>query len=164
MLPEYQKRLDDARKQKAAIRKYLDRVKQRRFPHLDQTVQAYHDQAFEITDCLQCANCCKTTGPLLKERDVERLATTLRIRPADFHQQYLWIDEDGDHVFRQMPCPFLLADNCCSVYDDRPAACRNYPHTSQRDFHNKLNITYHNAMICPAVAWILGKMMQEHPL
>ena len=31
-----------------------------------------HDEVFEEIDCLSCANCCKTTGPLFTEKDIEK--------------------------------------------------------------------------------------------
>ncbi len=31
------------------------------------------------------------------------------------------------------PCPFLGDDNYCSVYEARPKACREYPHTDRKN-------------------------------
>jgi Fe-S-cluster containining protein len=154
----YQKRLVTAVKNKAENKKFLERLKKLNPPRLDETVNTIHDEVFEQINCLQCANCCRTTGPLLLQKDVERLAATLKMRPANFTEQYLQIDEDSDYVFKSMPCPFLNNDNYCSVYDNRPNACRNYPHTQQRNFSTKLKITYHNTLICPAVADVVERL------
>ena len=77
------------------------------------------------------------------------------MRPSVFSEQYLRIDEDGDYIFKAMPCPFLGSDNYCGVYESKPNACANYPHTQQREIIKKLKITYHNSMICPAVAEVV---------
>ncbi len=90
------------------------------------------------------------------------MAGHFRIRPAEFTERHLRIDEDGDYVFRSMPCPFLGGDNYCSVYENRPNACREFPHTQQRDIREKLGITYHNTMVCPAVAEVLERLKAHY--
>lgn len=144
-------------------KRFFAQLKRRKPGNLDATVAELHDEAFEQTDCRNCANCCLTTGPLLKEKDIERLARYLRLRPAQFVEQYLRIDEDGDFVFKTMPCPFLGPDKLCSVYEHRPTACREYPHTNNRKFHTLLNITLKNTAICPAVYAIVERLKQSYP-
>ena len=119
---------------------------------LDERVSELHEEVFQSFDCLQCANCCKTTSPIFRDVDIERIAKYLHIRPADLVSQYLYIDEDGDYVLKTAPCPFLGADNYCSIYEARPKACREYPHTDRKNFHQILNLTLKNTSICPA-AW-----------
>ncbi len=105
---------------------------------LDAVVHDLHDQAFKKIDCLDCANCCKTTGPLWTDRDRERVAKHLGMKTAAFETQYLRVDEDQDWVLQTLPCPFLGADNYCSIYDVRPKACREYPHTDRVKQHQIL--------------------------
>ena len=52
---------------------------------------------------------------------------TKKIKPSDFTDKYLKIDEDFDYILKKVPCEFLLKDNSCSIYDFRPKACREYP-------------------------------------
>ena len=80
------------------------------------------------------------------------------MRSADFTETFLRVDEDGDYVFKSMPCPFLKTDHYCSVYESRPNACREYPHTQQKDIRQKLAITFQNTMICPGVAMIVERL------
>ncbi|MFZ9778454.1 MAG: YkgJ family cysteine cluster protein, partial [Schleiferiaceae bacterium] len=103
---------------------FLKRLKRQPPRDLDAVVHDLHDRVFAKTDCLSCANCCKTTGPLWTERDKDRVAKRLRLKTSNFEEQYLRLDEDGDWVLKQLPCPFLEADNACSIYEDRPKACR----------------------------------------
>jgi Fe-S-cluster containining protein len=64
------------------------------------------------------------------------------------------VDEDGDYVFRSAPCPFLDLENYCTVYESRPLACREYPHTNRKRFYQVVDLSLTNTEICPAVASI----------
>lgn len=71
------------------------------------------------------------------------------------------MDEDGDFVFNRAPCPFLNQDNTCSVYDARPKACREYPHTDRKRMFEILPLTYENVFVCPAVSKIVQEIEKE---
>lgn len=128
---------------------------------LDRMMHQAHHNAFATIDCLDCANCCKTTSPLFTSSDIERLASHLQLRPAVFVDRYLKVDEDGDHVLKSVPCPFLGSDNYCSVYEARPKACRGYPHTDQPRQRKILSLAIQNASICPAVLQILEEVLDQ---
>ncbi|MFT6686082.1 MAG: Fe-S-cluster containining protein [Bacteroidia bacterium] len=119
-----------------------------------------HEEVFACTDCLKCANCCKTTGPLFTQKDIERIAKHLKLKPGQFVEKYLRIDEDKDYVLQQVPCPFLAEDNYCGIYEVRPKACREYPHTDRNKMHQILNLTAKNVEICPAVYEIVERLKQ----
>jgi Fe-S-cluster containining protein len=141
-------------------KKFFGRLRNHRPARLDGLVHGLHAEVFERTDCLTCANCCKTTSPLFRQKDVERLASHFKIKAGDFIARYLHTDEDGDLVLNAAPCPFLGPDNYCSVYESRPNACREYPHTDQRKIHTILKETYNNIAVCPAVFEIIEKLKQ----
>lgn len=122
-------------------------------------MQELHDETFEEIDCLNCANCCKTTGPLFTNKDIERIAKHFKMKPSQFIQTYLRIDEDNDYVLQQLPCPFLADDNYCLIYDVRPKACAEFPHTDRKKFHQINNLTLKNTEVCPAAYQIVEKMM-----
>ena len=113
-------------------KKFLEKLHKKPPKNLDYLMQELHDKEFKKTNCLHCANCCKTTSPIFRDKDIERLAQHLGMRPAVFVEKYLHLDEDGDYVHNGAPCPFLGADNYCSVYEARPKACREYPHTDRK--------------------------------
>lgn len=136
-------------------KKLLQKLKRTNPRLLDSMFHDAHDKAFSCIDCLKCANCCITTGPLLTDTDIKRVAKHLRIKEAEFVARYVRVDEDGDQVFKSMPCPFLGADNYCSIYEHRPKACREYPHTDREKQHQLLNLHMKNAEICPAVERVL---------
>ena len=66
--------------------------------------------------------------------------------------------EDNDYVLQSVPCTFLGVDNYCSIYEVRPKACREYPHTNRKDFHKISQITMKNIEICPAAFNIVEKL------
>lgn len=125
---------------------------------VDDAFHGAHDEVFERVDCLACANCCKTTSPIFYDRDIERLAKALHLKPAQFIERYLRVDEDRDYVLKASPCPFLAADNTCDVYHHRPTACREYPHTDRKRMHQILDLTLRNTAVCPAVFTIVEKI------
>ncbi len=125
---------------------------------LDYLSQEIHTKVFEEIDCLQCANCCKTTGPLFTDNDIERIAKFMKIKPQTFIEKYLKIDEDNDFVLQQLPCTFLDAENYCMIYEHRPKACKEYPHTDRKKIYQIATITLKNASICPATYQFLEKI------
>ncbi len=143
--------------------RFFKKLKARPPRTLDALMQDLHHDEFSRTDCLECANCCKTTGPLFTGADIERIAAHLRLKPGQFTEQYLRLDEDGDYVLQQVPCPFLGADNYCHIYDARPKACREYPHTDRKKFHQITALTLKNTSICPAAFRIVEEMKKRLP-
>ncbi|MDR1739558.1 MAG: YkgJ family cysteine cluster protein [Bacteroidales bacterium] len=114
------------------------------------------------TDCLKCANCCRSLGPLITNKDIEKIAKTLRIKPSEVINKYLKIDEDNDYVFKSMPCPFLMSDNYCSIYEDRPKACREYPHTDRNKFYQIFNLTIKNAYTCQVAYELIEELKNKN--
>lgn len=142
---------------------FIRKLKKKPAKQLDQIFHAAHEEVFEHTDCLACANCCKTTSPIFYQTDIERAAKALKMKPGDFLKTYLYMDEEGDFVLNEAPCAFLNGDNTCSIYESRPAACREYPHTNRKKMHQILDLTYRNTLVCPAVLEIVEKIRKALP-
>ena len=140
---------------KLANQKLVRTLKSRKPKTLDLEVQKAHEEVFENTDCLSCGNCCRTTSPVFTEHDIERISKRLRMRTSQFVSTYLHRDSDDDMVLNQSPCAFLQDDNACMIYEDRPLACRTYPHTDRKRFYQVLDLSYENSFICPAVQKIM---------
>ena len=149
---------DKTRSETDALVKKLRKKKPK---DLDDFIHGLHIDAFAQFNCLDCANCCKTIGPRLTDKDIDRLAKHLKMKPSDFMQQYVLTDEDGDFVFRDHPCPFLLPDNYCMVYENRPKACREYPHTDRKRFYQILTLSHKNCETCPVVYDIFEEMKRN---
>lgn len=132
-------------------KKFLAALKKKDGRKVDDAFHTVHAEVFEEINCLECANCCKTTSPIFYQNDIERVARALRMKPGDFIERYLRVDEDRDYVLKSSPCPFLSNDNYCMVYDDRPKACREYPHTDRKKVVQITDLTLKNTLVCPAV-------------
>jgi len=145
-------------------KKYFDKLKKKAPKNLDYVMQELHDNEFKRTDCLTCANCCKTTGPLFTDADIERIAKHLRLKSQQFIDKYLRIDEDNDYVLQNVPCTFLDTENACMIYEVRPKACREFPHTDRKKFQQIANLTLQNIAICPAAYNIVEEMKKRLPL
>ena len=145
-------------------KKYFKKLRQKAPRNLDYIVNEIHDDTFRKMDCLTCANCCKTTGPLITEADIQRISKYLKLKPNVFTSTYLRMDEDNDWVLQQLPCPFLASDNACTIYDVRPKACREYPHTDRTKIYQIADITLKNTAICPAAFRIVEEMKKRIPL
>ena len=131
-------------------KKYFQKLKKRTPKNLDVVMQNLHDEEFEKTDCLTCGNCCKTTSPIFTDKDVERISKHLKMKVVKFIAQYLERDADDFYVLKTAPCSFLdLNDNTCFIYDVRPKACKEYPHTNRRKFIQITDLTLkHRNLSC----------------
>jgi Fe-S-cluster containining protein len=98
----------------------------------------------------------------MHDKDVERLAKHLKLKPSEVVEQYMELDKDGEYVFRSAPCPFLGVDNYCSVYESRPLACREYPHTNRKRFYQILNLSVKNTEVCPAVVRVFENLEKHY--
>ncbi|MBL4744798.1 MAG: YkgJ family cysteine cluster protein [Flavobacteriaceae bacterium] len=144
-------------------KKYFQRLKKRTPKNLDVIVREIHDKEFEKTDCLDCGNCCKTSSPIFTERDITRISKHLKMKEVKFIATYLDRDEDDFYVLKGAPCTFLDADNSCFIYDVRPKACSEYPHTNRRKFIQLAELTLKNTEICPAVYNIMETLKEKLP-
>lgn len=144
-------------------KKFFAKLKKKPPKHLDVLMASLHKEEFRRTDCLTCANCCKTTGPLFTDKDVERISKHFKMKPQQFITNYLRVDEDNDYVLQEVPCTFLGADNYCSIYEVRPKACKEFPHTDRKKFQQITALTLKNVAICPAAFNIVEEMKKRLP-
>ncbi len=136
----------------------LQRLKHKDARRVDDAFHEIHVRVFERVDCTTCANCCKTTSPIFYSTDIDRIARTLRMKPGAFIEKYLRVDEDDDYVVKSSPCVFLDEDNLCTIYESRPKACREYPHTDRKKMIQITDLTYKNTLVCPAVLEIVEEL------
>lgn len=148
----------------AETKKYFQKLKKRQIKRLDPLMQDLHDKEFAKTDCLSCGNCCKTSSPIVTEKDIQRIAKHLRMKEHRFIEQYLERDEDDYYVMQKVPCTFLDSDNSCFIYDVRPKSCREYPHTNRRKFIQITDLTLKNIEICPATYNIIEALKKKLPM
>ena len=162
MKAEYKQSIEKSLVEKEVIKKTFLKLKQKKPKELDTAFHMLHEKTFQKIDCLSCANCCKTTSPIFRDVDIKRIAKYLRMKEQNFIQQYLRMDEENDYVLQQSPCSFLGADNKCDIYEYRPLACREYPHTDRKNMFQILPLTEKNTEICPAVARIVDEIVVKY--
>jgi len=153
-----QQKLDKARSNQKSLKKVKQKLSKQNPKKLDAQFHELHEEVFEEVDCLECANCCKTTSPIFRDVDIERLSSHLGMKASDFIETYLHLDEEEDYVLNSSPCPFLGDDLYCSVYESRPKACREYPHTDRKNMQQILGLTLKNTKVCPAVGEIMERI------
>ncbi len=98
---------------------------------------------------------------MITDKDIEKIAGKMKMKAVDFIARYLHIDEDKCYVFNDTPCPFLMSDNYCVIYDYRPKACREYPHTDRKRFYQVLDLTMLNRELCPIVYEVVEGLKKE---
>ena len=155
LLKNWEKKSSERQK---LYKQYLARVDKNKAIRV---LPSLHEEAFEQVDCLACANCCKNYSPRFKTPDIKRISKVLSLKESVFIETYLKIDEEGDYVLKTKPCPFLCADNYCSIYDDRPSDCRRFPYTDEDVFVKRPQLTLKNTGFCPAAYYVIEKLMQE---
>ena len=119
-----------------------------------------HEEAFSKIDCLNCAACCKNYSPRFKTPDIKRISKHLKMKESELIDTYLRLDEDGDYVVKQTPCPFLGADNYCGIYEVRPSDCERFPYTNEDVLLKRPQITLKNSTFCPIVYHVLENLVK----
>ena len=155
VLHNWQKKSADRQK---IYRQYLQKADKNKVLEM---LPVLHEEAVSKIDCLQCANCCKNYSPRFKTPDIKRISKHLKMRESDFIDAYLKVDEEGDFVVKSTPCPFLGADNFCSIYEQRPSDCRRFPYSDEDVFIKRQQLTLKNSEFCPITYFMLEKLLLE---
>lgn len=153
LLHNWQKKSGDRQKQ---YKQFLNRADKNK---VLKALPDIHEEAFEKVDCLQCANCCKNYSPRFKTPDIKRIAKHLKMKEGDLINTYLVIDEEGDYVLQSKPCPFLGADNYCTIYEVRPSDCERFPYTDEDVILKRQPLTLKNSTFCPITYYVLEKLI-----
>ncbi|MDD3875030.1 MAG: YkgJ family cysteine cluster protein [Bacteroidales bacterium] len=141
-------------------RKWLKKIPKSSEKSINEKADILHDLIFSKIDCLDCAGCCTVLPPIVNETDIKRVARFLGIKPSEFSKKYINFDEN-DMILYPTPCPFLESDNKCRIYEVRPRACREYPHTGHLQFIKNKHLHAINAQYCPAVFYIMEEIKKK---
>ena len=146
---------------KTKMRRFLSKLEKDRPRHLDKKIEVLEKEVWKETDCLSCANCCKTMTPTYNKKDLERISAHLKMTVDEFKKKWLKQERGGDRDWmnKHTPCQFLnLDDNMCSIYEVRPDDCAGFPHLSKK-FKDFVHIHKQNVEYCPASYKLVEKMM-----
>ena len=144
------------------LREDFEKLKSVPSKKLDDFFEREHQSVFEKTNCLECANCCKSYSPIIEPNEISDLMKNMGVLPDVFWKEYVEMDQDGDFVFKSQPCPNLDLDtNYCKIYENRPRACREYPHTNHKKMNAHLDLLQINVEICPAASQIVQNILDK---
>jgi uncharacterized protein len=136
---------------------FLTKLEKYNIPQIEKIRIEADKKAWAETDCLQCANCCRSMTPTFTEKDLERIAPHFNTTVEKFKAKWLYFEKtDKDWVNVKQPCQFLnLKDNKCSIYEIRPDDCRKFPHHLKKNMDDYLHVYKQNIKYCPAtLKWV----------
>ncbi|MBL0130686.1 MAG: YkgJ family cysteine cluster protein [Chitinophagaceae bacterium] len=145
------------------MRRFLTKLEKNPPRGLDKKITALEKEVWQETDCLTCANCCKTMTPTFTNKNMKRISAHFNMTVTEFQTKWLKREKGGDRDWlnKKEPCQFLnMKDNKCSIYEVRPADCAGYPHLS-RKFNDFVHIHKQNVEYCPATHRLVEKMMSS---
>ena len=109
---------------KKRLRTFLARIEKKPSERVQLIVLEANELSWAKTDCLDCANCCKSMSPTYSQMDISRISKYLGMTKKSFTEKWLYKDRTGDWINRKQPCQFLdLKTNMCNIYDVRPRDC-----------------------------------------
>jgi len=163
--PEYQQLISaikkKAKKESRENKKFFRALKRKKPAGLSKAFKQYHDEAFSHINCLNCANCCRTSLAVFGPKDVARISKHFSMSKKEFIKKYLDPHPDYDYLINTLPCPFLAKDNKCTIYEIRPEGCRTYPPAKLRLTDEQLDVIHDNVGICPAVNEMVDKIKSK---
>lgn len=148
------------KKYRNSYRRFLTRIEKKTPQGLDKTVVPLDKEVWKETDCLACANCCRTMTPTYTAADIKRIAAYLGMTVEEFKSKWLYKERSsGDWMNKKTPCQFLdLKTNMCNIYEVRPADCAGFPHHTKRHFKEWVHVYKQNVEFCPATFKLVEKM------
>lgn len=137
---------------------FLNGLKGRKVSGLFSKVYRFHKEAYAKIDCGQCANCCKMMAPTYTKADIKRISEHVGMTEQEYWNKYLEKDKEGDILHKNTPCHFLDDNNRCTIYEIRPADCREFPHTQKKDFLYQKEIHMQNLEYCPITFHVVQRL------
>ena len=118
-------------------------------------------ELYNRIDCMQCANCCRTTPTVFTDEDISRICKNTDISKKQFLENIVLKDLDGTYTSRSVPCYFLTDDNSCKIYSIRPEACMSFPHIKKTTNNSMLKWQIRNTSVCPMSYYLLEKIKKS---
>ena len=146
---------------KKRMKRFLTRLEKKPPRGLDKLIMEADKSIWGKTDCLHCANCCKTMSPTYTRQDVQRISGYLGMTEKAFREKWLFKDKMGDWMNTSQPCQFLNEEtNMCNIYDVRPRDCAGFPHHTKKKMVDYIHVYKQNIEHCPATYRVV-EMLRE---
>ena len=144
------------------MRNFLTRLEKKVPRGFQKKVEEMDKSTWGRTDCLDCANCCKTMSPTYKPADIKRISAHLGMTEKAFREKWLYKDKTGDWMNVKQPCQFLdLKTNMCDIYAVRPADCAGFPHHHKKWGPDYIHVFSQNVEHCPATYRLVETIMEK---
>jgi uncharacterized protein len=146
---------------KRKFRNFLTRLEKKPVEPVQLVVLEANELSWAKTDCMDCANCCKSMSPTYTRKDITRISKYLGMTKKAFVEKWLYKDRSGDWINKKQPCQFLDAKtNMCNIYDVRPRDCAGFPYHGTKKIREYGNVFKQNVEFCPAT-YRLVEIMQD---
>lgn len=157
-LPVIAARAEEKAAENDAFRAFL---KQQPSATVDALVQELNEIITPQISCTDCGNCCRSLMINVTRPEVTRLAQHFNRTEAEIETQYIETSASGDMmVINTIPCHFL-ANNCCTIYEQRFNECREFPGLHQPHFTGRLFATFMHYGRCPIIYNVLEQLKQQ---
>ena len=145
---------------RSRFRRFLTKVENNPPKDLDAYADIIDKEVWKETNCLACANCCRTMTPTYTFKDLQRISKHLNMTISQFKAKWLYKDKEGEWMNVSTPCQFLdRKTNMCSIYAIRPADCAEFPHLTKKKMTEYIHIHKQNVQHCPATFKMVEKLM-----
>ncbi|HMN33368.1 MAG TPA: YkgJ family cysteine cluster protein [Chitinophagaceae bacterium] len=130
---------------------------------LQNIIAVLEKETWNEVDCLECANCCKVMTPTFTNEDIKRISSYVNMNENEFTDKWLKVEEESKDVVNKIqPCQFLnLETNKCTIYEVRPADCREFPHFKRKPFGDYNHVHEQNIEYCPATFKLIAKLKKR---
>lgn len=129
---------------------------------LDRLVFEITDSLWSTIDCTVCGRCCEQLKPAFSKKEQQHLAKRFGLSVEQLREKYLHYDNEDEPAWRtrQTPCPFLESKKC-SIYEDRPQECRDYPYLYKSDFSSRTIGMIERTLTCPVVYSVMEELKKK---
>lgn len=145
------------------FRHFLTRIENNPPKDLDSMAEEIDKEVWAEIDCLGCSNCCRVMSPTYKFKDIQRIATHLKMSVNAFKEKWLYFDKkEKDWMNVSKPCQFLdRSTNMCNVYEVRPSDCAGFPHLTKKKMPDYMHVHRQNIEYCPATLKMVEKLKER---
>lgn len=136
---------------------FLRSLRNRNTEELDVIAHSVYDDINAAIDCTLCGNCCKSLVINVAKEEINPLAAHLNLSVEDTKEKYIEESQQGNCFINTIPCHFL-ADNRCTIYEQRFTECRDFPHLHKPGFKARLSGTLMHYGRCPIIYNVIEEM------
>lgn len=145
---------------KAENLRFINFLKDKESRYIDHLILELNQYFSREIDCTRCGNCCTKLRPILAESDIDQLIRVKRMSRTKFKKDFVEMDNDGDMLFKNLPCSFLK-NRKCTIYQQRPEDCRTYPNLNKIGFIDRIYGILENYSICPIVFNVIEALKER---